>query len=153
MPPQYRIANRESFEFQDLLRADHFMLNPENKLGRNLYEFYKKYFLNDYKFFLKTYDFNYNISLSNKRENFPNDTKDYRALDFLLTNTIPLLRHEGMNKEANYISNFIDFNNKEIINNYIYDLIKLVFKDYENKILNFMKYNKKEVIRNKVETF
>ena len=58
-----------------------------------------------------------------------------------------------MSKESNYISNFIDYNNEYIIDNHIYDLIKLAFKDYENKILNFMKYNEKEVIRKKAENF
>ena len=53
MPPQYRIVDINSFWFEELLMANHFMFNPENKLGRNLYEFYKKYFLNDYQFFLK----------------------------------------------------------------------------------------------------
>lgn len=158
MPPQYRIVDKNSFGFEELLMADHFMLNPENKLGRNLYEFYRKYFLEDYESFLKNYDFNYNSSLlnkliSNKRKNFPENSFDSRALDFLIKNTIPLLRHKGMSKEANYISNFIDYNNKYIIDNHIYDLIKLAFKDYENKILNFMKYNKKEIIRKKAENF
>ena len=158
MPPQYRIVDKNSFGFEELLMADHFMFDPESKLGRNLYEFYRKYFLEDYESFLKTYDLNYNNSLLNKlilnkRKNFPENSFDSSALDFLIKNTIPLLRHKGMSKESNYISNFIDYNNEYIIDNHIYDLIKLAFKDYENKILNFMKYNEKKVIRKKAENF
>ena len=66
MPPQYRIVDKNSFGFEELLMADHFMFDPESKLGRNLYEFYRKYFLEDYESFLKTYDLNYNNSLLNK---------------------------------------------------------------------------------------
>lgn len=157
MAPQYKILNYNCFSFFDLSMSDYYMFDFEKKSGKDLYNFYKKYFLKDYDNFIKIYDINYNTSfinkLINKRNNFPEDSKDRISIDYLVSNTKPLLRHQGMKKEADYISNFLDNNKKLIIDDNIYRLIKFAFHQYESDLLKFLNYNKKENIKHKIENF